>query len=100
MSLENGPSTDVTPCKGESVFSSNSFPAGDEAWAKEEAKWYVNPMVETSQDFYDISKPERTNSMFSVCNPAVQGSFEWTVLRSSFANRDTAESPPIQVRTS
>jgi len=93
-------STDVTPCKGESFFSSKSFPVGDEAWATEQAKWYVNPMVETSQDFYNISTPERTNSMFSVCNPAVQGSFEWTVMRSSFATRDTdprlplTESPP------
>lgn len=89
-------STDtVTPCKGQS----SSFPVGDEARATEEAKWYVNPMVETSQDFYNISTPERTNSMFSVCNPAVHGSFEWTVIRSSFASRESAdprlvESPP------
>ena len=81
-------STNISPCKGESLFSS-TLPAGDEAWAKEESKWYVNPMVETSQDYYDISTPERTNSMFSVCNPAVQGSLEWAVLRSNFANRDT-----------
>lgn len=81
-------STTVTPCKGEFLLSS-AVTAGDEAWAKEEAKWYVNPMVESSQDFYDISTPERTNSMFSVCNAAVEGSFEWTVLRSTFATRDT-----------
>jgi hypothetical protein len=91
----------VTPCKGESTTS--RFPAGDEAWAEEEAKWYVNPMVESSHAFYDISTPERTNSMFSVCNPAAHGSFEWTLLRSSFATRDTnppATSPaPLQVRT-
>lgn len=99
-------SANVTPCKGESLFSSKSFPVGDEAWANEEAKWYVNPMVETSQDFYNISTPERLNSMFSVCNPAAEGSFEWTVLRSSFANRDAdlarlslVESPPRSSQT-
>ena len=56
---------------------------------EEEAKWYVNPMVETSEDFYNISTPERCNSMFSVCTPAVQGSFEWEVLGSSFGSRQT-----------
>ncbi|KAG0575621.1 hypothetical protein KC19_5G017700 [Ceratodon purpureus] len=73
-----------SPCRSES-FSSSAL--RDEARAKEEAKWYVNPMVESSEDFYNISTPERKNSMFSVCNPAVRGTFEWEVLRSSFASR-------------
>ncbi|XP_073390614.1 uncharacterized protein [Physcomitrium patens] len=75
-----------TPCKGKA---STRFSVGDEAWAEEEAKWYVNPMVETTHDFYNISTPERCNSMYSICNPARQGSFEWKVLRSSFASRGT-----------
>ncbi|KAG0615159.1 hypothetical protein M758_5G019800 [Ceratodon purpureus] len=74
-----------SPCRSES-FSSSAL--RDEARAKEEAKWYVNPMVESSEDFYNISTPERKNSMFSVCNPAVRGTFEWEVLRSSFASRE------------
>ncbi|XP_073395539.1 uncharacterized protein [Physcomitrium patens] len=79
-----------SPCKSVSALS--SCPASDEVWTKE-AKWYVNPMVETSQDFYDISTPERSNAMYSICNPAVEGTFEWRVLTSSFANNLSSERP-------
>jgi hypothetical protein len=77
-----------SPCRSELIDSSDC-PVGDEARVTEEAKWYVNPMVETSDDFYNISTTERRDSMFSVCNPAVQGSFQWEVLRPSFGSRET-----------
>lgn len=73
------PTMESSPCRSD-LFRINTSPVSDEVKAKEEAKWYVNPMVESSQDSDDISTPERSNSLFSA------DSFE---LRSSSGSRET-----------
>lgn len=59
-----------------------------EKCADDEAKWYVNPMVDAAEDYYDMRTPERDNPIFSTCTPAIRRSFEWTVLRSSTNKQD------------
>jgi len=54
-----------------------------EKCADDQAKWYVNPMVDVAEDYYDMRTPERDNPIFSTCTPAIRRSFEWTALRSS-----------------
>lgn len=63
---------------------------------KEEEKWYVNPMVETSDQYFDMCTPQRGNPLFSMCTPAVRGSLEW--MRTSFTDMrssDTSRLPSL-----
>lgn len=59
-----------------------------EKCADDEAKWYVNPMVDAAEDYYDMRTPERDNPIFSTCTPAIRRSFDWTASRSSIKKRD------------
>lgn len=72
----------VAPSTPMESSSNETSPVGDEVRTNEEAKWYVNPMVESTQDTQDnIFTPERCNSLFSSYTPGF--SSEWITLRPS-----------------
>ncbi|KAG0586245.1 hypothetical protein KC19_2G075100 [Ceratodon purpureus] len=54
-----------------------------EKCADDEEKWYVNPMVDATEDYDDMCTPERESPLFSTCTPAIRRSVELTALRSS-----------------
>lgn len=72
-----------------------------EKCAESEAKWYVNPMVDAAEDYYDMCTPERVNSIFAACTPLreIRGSYEWTTFHSSLKARNLLNSdfkmPPL-----
>ena len=59
-----------------------------EKCAGDEEKWYVNPMVNVSDDYYDLCTSERVSPIFSSLSPVIRRSFELAALRSSIRKGD------------
>lgn len=57
-----------------------------EKCADEEEKWYVNPMVDAVEDYFDTCTPERKSSLLSTYTP--RRAFELMALRSSIKKSD------------